>query len=53
MIDFEDLISRKRIRFELGESTLPKKYRDFCVEVIDDGRTEAGGVVDFDYKLED
>ena len=36
MIDFEDLISRKKIRFELGESTMPKKYRDFCVEVIDD-----------------
>lgn len=36
MIDFEDLISRKRIRFELGESTMPKKYRNFCVRVIDD-----------------
>lgn len=36
MVDFEDLISRKKIRFELGESTMPKKYRDFCVKVIDD-----------------
>lgn len=36
MIDFEDLISRKRIKFELEESTTPKKYRDFCVKVIDD-----------------
>ncbi|WP_010247811.1 hypothetical protein [Peptoniphilus rhinitidis] len=35
-IDLNDLISRKRIRFELGESTMPKKYRDFCLRVIDD-----------------
>lgn len=35
-MDFEDLISRKRIRLELGESTMPKKYREFCVRVIDD-----------------
>lgn len=35
-IDLNDLISRKRIRFELGESTMPKRYRDFCLRVIDD-----------------
>lgn len=35
-IDLNDLISRKRIRFELGESTMPKKYKDFCLRVIDD-----------------
>ena len=37
-IDLKDLISRKRIKFELGESTMPKKYRDFCLRVIDDER---------------
>lgn len=31
-----DLISRKRIRFELGESNMPEKYRKFCLRVIDD-----------------
>ena len=31
-----DLISRKRILYELGKSTMPKKYRDFCIRVIDD-----------------
>lgn len=35
-IDLNDLISRKRIRFELGESTMPKKYKDFCLRIIDD-----------------
>lgn len=35
-VDLNDLISRKRIRFELGESSMPKKYRDFCLRVIDD-----------------
>lgn len=35
-MDFEDLISRKRIRFELGESNMPKRYRDFCLRVIED-----------------
>lgn len=35
-LDLNDLISRKRIRYELGESTMPKKYRDFCLRVIDD-----------------
>ena len=34
-VDLNDLISRKRIRFELGESTMPKKYREFCLRVID------------------
>lgn len=34
-MDFEDLISRKRIRFELGESNMPKRYREFCLRVID------------------
>lgn len=29
-----DLISRKRIEFELCESNMPKKYRDFCRRVI-------------------
>ena len=37
-IDLEDLISRKRIRYELGESTMPKRYRDFCLRVIDSER---------------
>lgn len=37
-LDLNDLISRKRIRYELGESTMPKRYRDFCVRVIDDER---------------
>ena len=36
--DLNDLISRKRIRFELGESTMPKRYRDFCLRVIDSER---------------
>lgn len=36
MTELSDLISRKRIRYELGESTMPKKYRDFCLRVIDD-----------------
>lgn len=31
-----DLISRKRIKYELGESNMPKQYRDFCIRVIDD-----------------
>lgn len=35
-VDNRDLISRKKIRFELGESTMPKKYREFCIKVIDD-----------------
>lgn len=35
-VDLNDLISRKRIRYELGDSTMPKKYRDFCLRVIDD-----------------
>lgn len=35
-VDLNDLISRKRIRFELGESTMPKRYKDFCLRVIDD-----------------
>lgn len=34
--DLSDLISRKRIRFELGESTMPKRYKNFCLRVIDD-----------------
>lgn len=29
-----DLISRKRIEFELCESNMPKKYREFCRRVI-------------------
>lgn len=37
-VDLNDLISRKRIRFELGESSMPKKYRDFCLRVIDSER---------------
>lgn len=37
-IDLNDLISRKRIKYELGESTMPKRYRDFCLRVIDDDR---------------
>lgn len=32
-------------------SDLSKEIND--IFLIDDGRTEAGGVVDFDYKLED
>ena len=31
-----DLISRKRILYELGESNMPKRYRDFCIRVIND-----------------
>lgn len=38
MTELSDLISRKRIRYELGESTIPKKYRDFCLRVIDSER---------------
>ena len=38
MTELSDLISRKRIRHELGESTMPKKYRDFCLRVIDSER---------------
>lgn len=38
MTELSDLISRKRIRYELGESTMPKKYRDFCLRVIDSER---------------
>lgn len=37
-VDLNDLISRKRIRYELGESTMPKRYRDFCLKVIDNER---------------
>ena len=37
-IDLNDLISRKRIRFELGESTMPKRYKNFCLRVIDSER---------------
>lgn len=37
-VDLNDLISRKRIRYELGESTMPKRYRDFCLRVIDNER---------------
>lgn len=33
-----DLISRRRIRYELGESTMPKRYREFCLRVIDSER---------------
>lgn len=29
-----DLISRKRIEYELCESNMPKKYREFCRRVI-------------------
>lgn len=36
--DLNDLISRKRIRYELGESNMPKRYRDFCLRVIDSER---------------
>lgn len=37
-VDLNDLISRKRIKFELSESTMSKRYRDFCVRVIDSER---------------
>lgn len=33
-VDSSDLISRKRAVYELGESTMPKRYRDFCVRVL-------------------
>lgn len=36
MKEINDLISRKRIIFLLGESGMPKRYRDFCIRVIDD-----------------
>lgn len=45
-IDLNDLISRKRIRFELGESTMPKKYRDFCLRVIDDEHLTPSVILD-------
>lgn len=38
MIDLNDLISRKRIRYELGGSTMPERYREFCLRVIDSER---------------
>lgn len=38
MTELSDLISRKRIRYELGESNMPKRYRDFCLRVIDSER---------------
>lgn len=37
-VNLQDLISRKRIRYELGESNMPKRYRDFCLRVIDSER---------------
>lgn len=37
-VDLNDLISRKRIRYELGESNMSKRYRDFCLRVIDNER---------------
>ena len=32
----KDLISRKRIKYELCESNMPKRYREFCERVIED-----------------
>ena len=45
-IDLNDLISRKRIRYELGESTMPKKYREFCIKVIDDETLTPTAILD-------
>ena len=45
-VDLNDLISRKRIRFELGESTMPKKYRDFCLKVIDNEHLTPKAILD-------
>lgn len=45
-LDLNDLISRKRIRYELGESTMPKKYRDFCLRVIDDEHLTPSVILD-------
>ena len=44
--DLNDLISRKRIRYELGESTMPKRYRDFCLRVIDSERLTPTVILD-------
>lgn len=44
--DLSDLISRKRIRYELGESTMPKRYRDFCLRVIDSERLTPTVILD-------
>ena len=45
-VDLNDLISRKRIRFELGESTMPKRYRDFCLKVIDNEHLTPKAILD-------
>lgn len=45
-VDLNDLISRKRIRYELGESTMPKRYRDFCLRVIDDEHLTPSVILD-------
>lgn len=45
-LDLGDLISRKRIRYELGESTMPKGYRDFCLRVIDSERLTPTVILD-------
>ena len=45
-LDLNDLISRKRIRYELGESTMPKRYRDFCLRVIDDEHLTPSVILD-------
>lgn len=45
-LDLSDLISRKRIRYELGESTMPKRYRDFCLRVIDSERLTPTVILD-------
>lgn len=45
-VDLNDLISRKRIRYELGESNMPKRYRDFCLRVIDSERLTPTVILD-------
>lgn len=32
----KDIISRKRIKYEMCESNMPKRYREFCERVIED-----------------
>ena len=45
-VDLNDLISRKRIRYELGESNMPKRYRDFCLRVIDNEKLTPTAILD-------
>lgn len=50
--DLNDLISRRRIRYELGESNMPKRYREFCLRVIDSERLTPKIFFNFDSQEE-